>query len=159
MYWRTLNKRKKEKRKILISIFKDFTSVEDLARYMGISRQGVYDQFKRYDALQSWKEHVLRIKSRKAVVYSLFFVQDPKKRYIGSTKNLEIRLKCHYNELKNNKHYCKELQKDYNIYGKDSLKYEIIKQYDYPVTRIELVYDEKVEFDNTANKYNTDIPV
>lgn len=47
--------------------------------------------------------------------------------YIGSSKNLYIRLKEHYNSLKKNKHYNKFLQRLYNKYGASFFKYDVLE--------------------------------
>lgn len=50
-----------------------------------------------------------------------------KKVYIGSSKNIIKRWKNHELYLNKNSHYVKELQEDYNKYGKDSFKFEILE--------------------------------
>ena len=47
--------------------------------------------------------------------------------YIGSSKNIEKRLKNHFNNLKNNTHCNKHLQNAYNKYGKDAFISEILE--------------------------------
>ena len=50
--------------------------------------------------------------------------------YIGSSCNLLKRHKDHLNLLKTKKHYNKEFQEHYNIYGIDNLKYSILEYVD-----------------------------
>jgi group I intron endonuclease len=50
--------------------------------------------------------------------------------YIGSTSNLNLRLKSHFTKLKLNKHVNKYLQRAYNKYGTESFTYEIIEYVD-----------------------------
>lgn len=48
--------------------------------------------------------------------------------YVGSTKNFEVRLKQHFSSLKNHSHHSIMFQKDYDLYGKDVFKFEIIEE-------------------------------
>lgn len=47
--------------------------------------------------------------------------------YIGSSSNLKSRKYVHFNNLSKNKHPNNSLQSDYNKYGKDNFKWEIIE--------------------------------
>lgn len=47
--------------------------------------------------------------------------------YIGSAKDIDKRWKRHLNDLKNNKHVNKHLQRAFDKYGKESFNYEIIE--------------------------------
>lgn len=49
------------------------------------------------------------------------------RRYIGSSINIENRWATHRSELNLNKHYSVDLQKDYNLYGKDQVVYSVIE--------------------------------
>ena len=51
------------------------------------------------------------------------------KMYIGSSKNIEYRLKRHLFELKNNKHHSSKLQQDYNRYKDKSIfEFKVIEE-------------------------------
>lgn len=47
--------------------------------------------------------------------------------YIGSSKNIYSRYRQHYNKLKRNCHFNKELQSDFNKFGEDSFIFRSIK--------------------------------
>lgn len=44
--------------------------------------------------------------------------------YVGGTEDLKMRKHNHFSKLKYNNHSCKELQNDYNLYGKENFIYE-----------------------------------
>lgn len=73
----------------------------------------------------------------KQAVYGIKCV-DTNKIYIGSTKCIQRRLIKHFSELHLNRHRTKEMQKDYNTYGKNS--FEIII---YTTEKCELLKVEK----------------
>lgn len=64
------------------------------------------------------------------------------KRYIGRTKQPEIRRKRHFSELKNNKHHCYKLQKSYNEYGEENFKFKILE-----------LIDDKLEAEKVEHNY------
>ena len=43
--------------------------------------------------------------------------------YFGESKNVPKRLSYHWDELTRNKHECKEMQFDWNFYGKENFKF------------------------------------
>jgi len=47
--------------------------------------------------------------------------------YVGSSKDINCRIKRHKSSLKNNKHYNILLQRSYNKYGQESFEYLIIE--------------------------------
>lgn len=49
--------------------------------------------------------------------------------YFGSTHSFAYRILIHKEDLHNKKHHNYKLQKDYNKYGKDAFKYEVIKHF------------------------------
>lgn len=49
-----------------------------------------------------------------------------KKVYIGETKELLARLGKHSSSLKQNKHDCKQLQEDWNQFGKEKFTFKVI---------------------------------
>lgn len=49
------------------------------------------------------------------------------KRYVGSSKNLDHRRKCHYSDLKCQRNLNHNLQDDYNMFGKDAFGFKIIE--------------------------------
>lgn len=58
--------------------------------------------------------------------------------YIGSSFNIDKRIKDHFHLLKNNKHHSKHLQRAYNKHGKDNFKFEIIEE-----CRIEELFEKE----------------
>jgi hypothetical protein len=62
-------------------------------------------------------------------VYQYSFKNSTRK-YIGSSINLRRRHDYHMSYLKLNKHNISDFQKDYNLYGIENLKYEILEYFD-----------------------------
>lgn len=60
-------------------------------------------------------------------IYQIY-CNDNQKIYVGQTNNLTQRLSRHKTLLKQRKHFNRHLQNCYDLYGKDSLKYEVINQ-------------------------------
>lgn len=48
--------------------------------------------------------------------------------YVGQSTNIEKRWKDHKYGLHGNYHHCKELQKDWNIYGEDNFEFKVIQK-------------------------------
>lgn len=46
--------------------------------------------------------------------------------YIGSTKNISLRIEYHLNKLRYNNHYSETLQNDWNLYGEKNFVFETI---------------------------------
>ena len=65
---------------------------------------------------------------KKSGVYFLYNT-DKNKFYIGSSKNISIRIKNHFRDLKRNKHYNNNMQADYN--NGDHFTSGIIKELEY----------------------------
>ncbi len=63
-------------------------------------------------------------------VYQIVCLENNKK-YIGMSKDIHKRWQTHLRELKNRKHHSLALQEDYNKYGKDAFKFNIIKECHY----------------------------
>lgn len=74
-----------------------------------------------------------------------------KKVYIGRSDDIEARWKEHKKDLKKKKHYNKELQNDWNTYGKDNFSFEIIEKCSYSDTKYRELY-YMFQFDNVYNK-------
>lgn len=80
------------------------------------------------------------------------------KTYIGQSKDIYNRWKTHKEELNTNKHHSYKLQEDWNEYGADNFKFEIIKQIDcssiYDLCL--LVYEDNYIklYDSVENGYN-----
>ena len=64
-------------------------------------------------------------KSKILGIYKIICVNN--KFYIGSSTNIDRRLKEHTSLLKRNKHLNKRLQKDWNKYGEKNFRFEIIE--------------------------------
>ena len=61
--------------------------------------------------------------------------------YIGRSKNIKDRWKQHKRELRNNKHYNKNIQKDWNKYGQDCFEFNIIVECEeYKLNELERKY-------------------
>lgn len=59
-------------------------------------------------------------------IYKITSITKPDRMYVGSTIDMKKRWGAHLNDLKNNKHRNKKLQRHYNKYGKDDLIFSII---------------------------------
>lgn len=79
------------------------------------------------ELLFAWKEHKSEIKFYGPAAYSIFFIEDSKTKYYGSTSNAGARLSVHLCELRHNNHGNKYLQDAFNKYGEKSLRLQIIK--------------------------------
>ena len=74
--------------------------------------------------------------------------------YLGSTNNFEKRKKQHLRDLRANRHHNIHLQRAYNLYGKNSFKFEILEQCkEEDLLTLEQKYLDKY-FDNGKNCYN-----
>lgn len=66
--------------------------------------------------------------------------------YIGSTtKSFKQRFSQHKSKLKNNKHSCQHLQAAYNLYGKDSFEFFIVKVMDSDIENILLEESKTIQ--------------
>lgn len=70
--------------------------------------------------------------------------------YIGSAERLNCRKNQHFSDLRLNKHYNKHLQRHYNKYGKDSLKFLVIEECEID----DLVTKEQYYIDTLKPKFN-----
>lgn len=61
-------------------------------------------------------------------IYKLTNIRNNKV-YIGSSKQIELRINHHFSLLKRNKHHSQYLQNTYNKYGKEVLKFEVIEKH------------------------------
>ena len=48
--------------------------------------------------------------------------------YVGSSKNIEMRIKSHFSNLKNKKHHSVKLQNSYNKHGLSCFTYEVLEE-------------------------------
>lgn len=74
--------------------------------------------------------------------------------YIGSAKNINIRIQQHKTMLLNNKHHCKHLQKAYNLDGQEVFEFITLL---YCSIKDLLFYEQRflnVYWDNSKNCYN-----
>ena len=87
-------------------------------------------------------------------IYSIKNVKNNKV-YIGSSNNIEKRIKDHFRNLKNNRHSNQYLQNAYNKYGNESFIFEILEVFDkinkYDLLKVESNYLNKVEFKQLYN--------
>jgi len=64
----------------------------------------------------------------KSVIYLIICTKCPRKYYVGSALIFLRRQNKHLKDLKKNKHHCKYLQRIYNKYGKEILKFYILEE-------------------------------
>jgi group I intron endonuclease len=63
-------------------------------------------------------------------IYKIQSIIKPDRIYIGSSKDITSRWKCHLYELKRGTHHSPKLQKHYNKYGSDDLIFSILHECD-----------------------------
>ena len=56
-------------------------------------------------------------------VYKIQSIAIPERVYIGSSKNMYKREEVHFRQLRNNKHHSVKLQRHFNKYGEEDLKF------------------------------------
>jgi len=56
--------------------------------------------------------------TKRACVYVIYNI-DSNKKYVGSTINISVRNRCHWNSLRRGKHHSVYLQREFNIYGEN----------------------------------------
>jgi hypothetical protein len=126
-------RRKKEAEKY-IALFEKHKTIYNIALVLNVSRQCVYDRFKRLGILKPYKK--FRIISNLGIngvpknpaVYAVYFIEEPNKKYYGSTKNLNQRISHHITDLTSHDHSNKTFQELYFKYGLESLRYKVIKK-------------------------------
>lgn len=75
--------------------------------------------------------------------------------YIGSSKNVKTRISNHKYSLRNNLHHNFYLQEDYNIYGLENFKFEILKTCENNYLELEQKYLDKLKpFYKLGRGYN-----
>jgi group I intron endonuclease len=75
--------------------------------------------------------------------------------YIGSSKNIRSRLSSHKYNLKNNSHHNHYLQEDFNLYGINNFKFEILETCNDEYLELEQKYlDELEPFFKLGTGYN-----
>lgn len=90
-------------------------------------------------------------------MYYIYKIENLKngKKYIGLTNNINRRRARHFTDLKGNRHDNKFLQKEYNIYGKESFSFSI--EFEGNVDS-KIISDKEVEYikkyDSYKNGYN-----
>lgn len=85
------------------------------------------------------------------------------KQYVGSSKNIQMRIGKHFSELKYNRHSDKDLQEEYNLYGYSNFEYGLyetcninellIKEREWQIKiGIDNLYNQKISHYYIANK-------
>jgi group I intron endonuclease len=89
------------------------------------------------------------------ILYEILNIID-NKRYVGITGNLKRRWKEHRSELKTNTHHNKHLQSAWNMYGKDSFKFNIINEFNNldELNKAEIEFIDKYDLKNPTKGYN-----
>lgn len=84
--------------------------------------------------------------------------------YIGESLDIERRWNEHREDLDNNKHHSFKLQNDWNKYGEDNFKFEVIKEIDKDMNSFIsmfalYVYEDKYikQYDSFNNGYNCEM--
>ena len=83
--------------------------------------------------------------------------------YIGESLDIYRRWDEHKEDLNNNSHHSYKLQKDWNKYGQDNFKFEIIEELDKNIANyidqyVLIVYEDKYikQYDSINNGYNVE---
>lgn len=84
-------------------------------------------------------------------IYKIQSISHPDRCYIGSSVNIHKRWLVHLRELRLNIHICSKLQRHYNKYGKDDLKFSVI----IGCGRNDLISTEQFFLDSTNPYFNT----
>lgn len=87
------------------------------------------------------------------VVYKIENKENGKK-YIGSSENIRKRFIAHLSALRNNKHPNKELQKDWNEYGEESFKFEVLEKYNTYAVNIQEIEQYYIDIIGEHHLYN-----
>lgn len=95
-------------------------------------------------------------------IYSITNITNDKK-YIGETMDVKRRWEEHEEDLNNNKHHSYKLQQDWNEYGKEGFKFEIVEEIDkniknYTAQYVLIAYEDKYikEYDSINTGYNVE---
>lgn len=93
-------------------------------------------------------------------IYSITNITNDKK-YIGETMDVKRRWEEHEENLDNNKHHSYKLQEDWNIYGADNFKFDILSVLDESISNyidkyVLLIYEGyyMIKYDSIDNGYN-----
>jgi group I intron endonuclease len=86
-----------------------------------------------------------------------------KKVYIGESLDIYRRWEEHEEDLNNNKHHSYKLQQDWNTYGKEEFKFEIVEEIDkniknYTAQYVLIAYEDKYikKYDSINTGYNVE---
>lgn len=145
-----------DKKRQLLEMFDGCYTMVAVAKKLNTTKQNIQSKIYRYGLKEAWEKHSSKLKKNKhlsniPVVYALFFIQNPSKKYIGATKNFRNRFRDHLCNLKTQKHYSVELLNDFNRFGEKNLRYKIIKQVKDPSL---LLSEELKEVKNQREAYN-----
>jgi len=99
------------------------------------------------------KDEKLFYDNKNCCVYTIYFINNPDKRYIGSSLCFRDRSKQHMRLLKNKKHPNNSLQQAYNK-NSDLIRYEIYKL----VPPQMLHEEERLAFNDFKNRFNKNTP-
>jgi group I intron endonuclease len=72
--------------------------------------------------------------------------------YIGSSQNINARIKCHFKQLRQNKHHNPHMQSAFNQYGESSFKYEIVE-----ICNINILLEREQNWMDNTQCYNREI--
>jgi hypothetical protein len=140
----------------LLLSFGSCQSIADLAKKYQISKQAMHQRLKNFCLLKLWKEHALKMRDPSCpAVYSVYFSQEPEKRYFGSTQNFKRRKLEHLSALKHNHHSNKNLQEHFNKWGVESIHFEILKK----VSVENLLFAEKFFVEKNGLCFNIRSPL
>lgn len=115
----------------------------------------MHQRLKDFLLLKSWKEHCQKIKDPScSAVYCVYFLQEPEKKYYGSTINFKRRKHRHLKDLMENKNN-KNLQEYFNKWGIESIRFEILKK----VSVKDLLIEEKAFVEKDGQCFNINSPL
>lgn len=156
-----LQVRRETKRKMLIAEMDQFSTLQEWADATGTTRQNVEQKIKRYNLKTEWNNNryknrfnMTSLPSESASVYCIYFDDNKKYKYYGSTRNTKNRFLRHVSDLKTNNHFCFGLQNDFNSYGIKKMIFKVIKY----VSEKQLLIVERELIEKDFHCYNKSLP-
>lgn len=90
-------------------------------------------------------------------IYKIYFINNPNKVYIGSTKNLRSRYTDHIKKLLENKHENNLLQIDFNLYSILNIRCELLEKCSNPKSMLEKETNYIKQYNANIDGYNQTI--
>jgi len=158
---RLKEQRYKIERKILLKMFPSHNTLQSIATQLKMSRQAMSFKIKYLGLTNKWndrKQEIIDARPPKSqllsVLFCIYFVQNTNKKYYVTAHNF-LRWREYHSRLLKKIFPNKNLQKDFNKYGPESLRVKIIKE-SADLKQLKLL--KKTLIRNNLNCYNISIP-